>query len=279
MWIFFTLLAAILFAASSMVNKLAMVEATPTDRLLPGTFLAGFLLLLIYGGQKLPPLEVKLVAVGLGLSLFSMLNCVAILLALRRGPVGPVAAIAGSHSVLTPVLAWLIFAEKLAAGQWVAVGLATAGMVLVQLNRTSGQASQHWLWVLLAFLGASGSTGETLLLDHAGRLPGDGVSGLIWSYLFSFIFTSLWFLRRRQRAFKRPFLLGATDGILSATGMIFFAKALTGGPAGLVAALSTSAVVFRALGGRLFFGDQLSPFTWFGISLAAGAFALVSLLH
>jgi uncharacterized membrane protein len=59
--------------------------------------------------------------------------------------------------------------------------------------------------------------------------------------------------------------------------MIFFAKALAGGPAGLVAALSTSAVILRALGGKLFFGDKLPALSWVGVGMAVAAFGLVSL--
>ncbi|MGI6358593.1 MAG: EamA family transporter [Bacillota bacterium] len=276
MWIVYTLLASALFATSSMVNKIAMRDHTPTDRLLPGTFLAGFLLLLVYNGNRLPDPSLPLVGSGLAMSLFSMLNCVAILLALRGGPVGPVAAVAGSHSVLTPLLALLLFQEQLTGWQWVAVGMATVGMVLIQVKQPSRSTTAVWVWFGLALLGALGSSGETLVLDHAIALQADGVAGLVWSYLFSFVITSLWFLRRRQRRYTRPFLLGAADGAVSAAGMIFFAKALADGPVGLVAALSTSAVMFRALGGRLFFSDRLPWVSWVGMLLAIAAFGLVS---
>lgn len=276
MWIVHTLMASLLFATSSMVNKLAMREHTPTDRLLPGTFLTGFLLLLVYNGRRLPLANLPLVGSGLAMSIFSMTNCISILLALRAGPVGPVAAVAGSHSVLTPVLAMFFFREHLNLWQWVAVGLATLGMALVQAKRTKGHHANPLVWFSLALLGASGSSGETLVLDHSISLQQNSAAGLVWSYFFSFVLVSFWFLRRRQKHYGRPFMLGAADGAVSAIGMIFFAKALSAGPVGLVAALSTSAVILRALGGRLFFGDQLPPLSWLGVALAVGAFGLVS---
>ncbi len=276
LWIVSTLAASALFAVSSMVNKLAMRENTPTDCLLPGTFLAGFVLLLTYHGRSLPTASLSLVASGLGMSLFSMLNCVSILLALRGGPVGPVAAVAGSHSILTPLFALFLFGERLNPWQWVAVGLATAGMAIIQLKQSERSHTAVWIWFSLALLGALGSSGETLLLDRTVSLQAHGSAGLVWSYFFSFVFVSLWFLRRRQLHFGRPFYLGAADGAVSAIGMIFFAKALADGPAGLVAALSTSAVMLRALGGRLFFGDSLSAWSWVGMILAVSAFGLVS---
>lgn len=279
MWVIYTLIAAVLFASSSMVNKLAMRRHTPTDRLLPGTFLAGFALLLAIYGWRMPGLSLSLTLSGLAMSLFSMLNCVAILLALRAGPVGPVAAVAGSHSILTPLLALLLFGERLNFWQWVAVALAAGGMALVQCYRNDDDRSPAWIWFVLALLGAVGSSGETLVLDHTVTLQNDGAVGLVWSYFFSFIFTSVWFLRRRQRKFGHSFYLGAADGAVSALGMIFFAKALSGGPAGLVAALSTSAVVLRALGGKLFFNDQLPSLSWAGVVLAVAAFGLASFFH
>jgi DME family drug/metabolite transporter len=259
-----------------MFNKIAMGEDTPTDKLLPGTFLAGFLVLLVKQGRAISVPSWPLVLSGLAMSLLSMLNCVAILLAIRSGPMGKVAAVAGSHSLVTPLLALFIFGERLNFWQWVAVGIATLGMILVQYKKEEKTETATWVWFGLAFLGALGSSGETLVLDKATVLQGDGISGLVWSYLFSFVFTSLWFLRRRQRRFTRPFYLGAADGAVSALGMIFFAHALAGGPAGLVAALSTSAVAMRAIGGRLFFSERLSLSSWIGIALSVCAFALVS---
>ncbi len=276
LWILSTFMAAVLFAASSMVNKIAMQEDTPADRLLPGTFLAGFVVLLIKQGRLMPEPSLPLVFSGLGMSLLSMLNCVCILLAIRGGPMGKVAAVAGSHSIITPLLAWVLFSEKLNLWQWLAVGIATTGMVLVQMRKDEESQVPAWQWFGLAFLGAIGSSGETLILDKATVLQGDGIAGLVWSYLFSFVLTSLWFLRRRQRDYQRPFYLGAADGALSAIGMIFFAYALRDGPAGLVAALSTSAVGLRAIGGKVFFGEQLSGWSWLGIVLAVIAFGLVS---
>ncbi len=276
LWVLSTFVAAVMFAASSMINKVAMQEATPADRLLPGTFLAGFVVLMIKQGRIMPVPSLPLVLSGLAMSLLSMLNCVCILLALRGGPIGKVAAVGGSHSIITPLLAWLLFAEQLSLWQWGAVGLATAGMVLVQHHQGEAAKVATRVWFSLAFLGAIGSSGETLILDKATVLQNDGISGLVWSYFFSFIFTSLWFLRRRQRRIQRPFWLGAADGAISAIGMVFFAYALHGGPAGLVAALSTSAVALRAIGGRVFFAERLSSWSWGGIILAVLAFALVS---
>jgi chloramphenicol-sensitive protein RarD len=276
LWILSTFIAAVLFAASSMVNKVAMQEDTPADRLLPGTFLAGFVVLLVKQGRLMPNPSLPLVLSGLAMSLLSMLNCVCILLAIRSGPVGKVAAVAGSHSIITPLLALALFSEKLNLWQWLAVGVATAGMVLVQQRQGGKTKVATWVWFGLALLGAVGSSGETLILDKVAALQNDGVAGLVWSYLFSFVFTSLWFLRRRQRHYTRPFYLGAADGAISAIGMIFFAYALRGGPAGLVAALSTSAVALRAIGGRVFFGERLSVWSWVGVALAVLAFGLVS---
>ena len=277
MWIVSTFIAALFFAASSMVNKIAMREEMAVEKLLPGTFLAGFALLALKQGRLMPPVSRPLLAGGLAMSFFSMINCVAILLAIRSGPVGKVAAVAGSHSVITPLAAWLLLAEKLNLWQWAAVGLATGGMVLVQMQLEDETASPAaGPWFVLALLGAASASSETLVLDRAVVLQNDGMAGLVWSYFFSFVFTSLWFLYQRQCPRLRPFCLGAADGAISAAGMIFFAQALAGGPAGLVAALSTTAVSMRAIGGRLFFAERLSLRNWIGIILSVFAFGLVS---
>ncbi|HBK86263.1 MAG TPA: EamA family transporter, partial [Firmicutes bacterium] len=45
----------------------------------------------------------------------------------------------------------------------------------------------------------------------------------------------------------------------------------------LVATVATAAVLFRALGGVCFFGDQAAPRQWLGFAILATSFVLVQL--
>jgi uncharacterized membrane protein len=72
-------------------------------------------------------------------------------------------------------------------------------------------------------------------------------------------------------------LFGAMDGLLTGLGMLTFGVALSLGPASLVATVATAAVLFRALGGIVFFGDRAQRRQWFGFVILIVAFVMVQL--
>lgn len=280
-WIVLTLLAALLWAAASLVDKFAVDWGFRTLEILPATYTAGFLVV-AWGQQRTPELwQPRYLASGAVLACFSLLNAFALLWALRCGDVALVSVVAGSHSVITVLTAALLLGERLKAAQWLAVLLAVLGMYLVvgltrgpQARPTVGQArSARWFW--LALLAAIGSSGETLVLKLATGLSSGGQLSLIWEYFLASLVLHALVASYRVKLRWRSSLFGLGDGVLTGLGMLTFGAALAAGPASLVATVATLAVLFRALGGILCFGDRAGRVQWLGFGLLVLAFCLV----
>lgn len=283
LWIVLALLSALLWAAASLVDKFAVNWGFRTLEILPATYTAGFLVV-AWGHQRTAELwQPRYLFSGAILALFSLLNAVALLMALRRGDVALVSVVSGSHCVITAVTATMLLGERLKSAQWLAVILAVLGMYLVlgiteiwQSGRTRfAQPRSQWFW--LALLAAIGSSGETIGLKLATNISSGGHLTLLWEYFIASLLLHASVAAYRIRLRLRSSLFGLGDGILTGLGMLVFGAALTVGPASLVATVATAAVLFRALGGILIFGDRAGRSQWLGFGLLLAAFVLIKL--
>jgi uncharacterized membrane protein len=98
---------------------------------------------------------------------------------------------------------------------------------------------------------------------------------LLWEYCIAGLILHALVATFRVRLRLRSLLFGLGDGILTGLGMLTFGAALAVGPASLVAVVATSAVLFRALGGILIFGDRAGREQWLGFCLLLVAFLLI----
>ena len=280
LWALMSLLSALLWAAASLVDKLAVNWEYRTLEILPATYTAGFLVV-AWGQQNNPALWQSVYwRSGLVLAFFSLLNAFALLMALRCGDIGMVSIVAGSHCVFTAVGAIIWFDEQILSHQWVAIALALLGLILVfgsgenTPQHATGRGSR-WFW--LALLAAIGSSGETLALKQAASISAGAQLSLIWEYFLASLVCHVLVATYRVRLRWASSLFGAMDGLLTGLGMLTFGIALALGPASLVAIVATAAVLFRALGGIIFFGDRAQGRQWVGFCLLLLSFALVQL--
>lgn len=281
MWIILALLSALLWAAASLVDKLAVNWGYRTLEVLPATFVAGFVVI-AWKHQHSPEVwRPEFIFTGAMLAFFSLLNAVALLMALRCGEVSLVSIVAGSHCIITAITATLLLRERLSLQHWVAISMAMVGVYLVHGGLGSaaggrqGGRDRRWFW--LALLAAVGSSGETIGLKLATQICPGGQLVLLWEYFIAslVIFSLALGMRVRLRLASSAF--GVADGVLTGLGMITFGLALAQGPAALCATVATAAVLFRALGGVLFFGDQAGRAQWVGFCLLFCSFVLVRL--
>lgn len=284
MWIVLALLSALLWAAASLVDKFAVNWGYRTLEVLPATYTAGFLVVAL-GHQHTSELwQSRYVLGGALLAVFSLLNAMALLMALRCGEVALVSVVAGSHCVITAVTATLLLGERLGSAQWLAICLAMVGMYLVfgigqlwRSNRPVGSGRRPYRWFGLALLAAIGSSGETVGLKLATSISSGGHLTLLWEYFIASLVLHALVATYRVRLRLRSSIFGLGDGILTGLGMLTFGAALSVGPASLVATVATAAVLFRALGGILIFGDRAGREQWLGFSLLFIAFVLIKL--
>lgn len=281
MWIFLALLSALLWAAASLVDKLAVNWGYRTLEVLPATYAAGFLVVALSHQQAAELWQLRYMYSGALLAFFSLLNAFALLMALRSGEVGLVSVVAGSHCVITAVMASLLLGERLSERQWLAVSMAVVGLFLVfgiseslrQGRLRSKETGYRWFW--LALLAAIGSSGETLALKQATAISSGAHLSLLWEYFLASLVCFFLVFRYQAKLRFRSSLFGSIDGVLTGLGMLTFGLALSLGPASLVATVATAAVLFRAVGGIVFFGDRAGKQQWLGFGLLFAAFILV----
>ncbi len=279
-WVLMSLLSALLWAAASLVDKLAVDWEYRTLEILPATYTAGFLVV-AWRQQNLSELwQPQYIQSGAILAFFSLLNAFALLMALRCGNVGLVSVVAGSHCIITAGTAQLLLNERLHLGQWCAILLAFLGLALVS-GSTQGKAEHvyngrnRYRWFWLALLAAIGSSGETIALKYATDLSAGAQHSLVWEYFLASLVCHALVAFYVVRLRLSSSLFGLMDGLLTGLGMLTFGIALSLGPASLVATVATAAVLFRALGGVCFFGDRAAPRQWLGFAILAISFVLV----
>lgn len=276
------LLSALLWAAASLVDKLAVNWEFRTLEILPATYTAGFLVIALRQPSFADLWRAEYIVSGALLAVFSLLNAFALLMALRCGKIGLVSIVAGSHCVITAAMAQVLFQERLLLSQWVAIAAAFVGLILVfgandrQLEHHNANKNRYrWFW--LALMAAIGSSGETLGLKLATNLSEGAQYSLLWEYLIASLvchgLVAFYVVKLRLSSS----LFGAMDGLLTGLGMLTFGVALSLGPASLVATVATAAVLFRALGGVIFFGDRAQRRQWLGFAILIIAFVMVQL--
>lgn len=282
-WVLMALLSALLWAAASLVDKLAVNWEFRTLEILPATYTAGFLVVAWRQPSFSELWQAEYILSGAILAVFSLLNAFALLMSLRCGKVGLVSIVAGSHCVITAGTAQILFNEQLRLGQWCAILGAFLGLILVfganekQMGADCPPGRNPYRWFWLALLAAIGSSGETIALKYATNLSAGAQHSLIWEYFIAGLvchaLVAFYIVRLRFSSS----LFGAMDGILTGLGMLAFGVALSLGPASLVATVATAAVLFRALGGIFFFGDRAEYRQWLGFAILITSFVLVQL--
>lgn len=283
MWVLMALLSALFWAAASLVDKLAVNWEYRTLEILPATYTAGFMVV-AWGGPRLAELlQWEHIISGAILAFFSLLNAFALLMALRRGKVGLVSIVAGSHCIITALTARMLLQEQLHWWQWCAILGSFLGLILVfgandqQANGSIKTNKSPYRWFWLALLAAIGSSGETIGLKFATNLSEGAQHALIWEYFFASLVCHALVAFYLVRLRVSSSLFGAMDGLLTGIGMLTFGIALSLGPASLVATVATAAVLFRALGGIIFFGDRAQRRQWLGFVILIICFVIVQL--
>lgn len=284
LWIVLALISALLWAAGSLVDKLAVNWGYRTLEVLPATYTAGFLVVALRHQHTAELWQSRYIVSGAILACFSLLNAIALLMALRCGEVAMVSVVAGSHCIITAVTATLVLGEQLSSAQWLAVLLSMSGICLVfglrqvwLLTRPKGKRRRSYRWFWLALLAAIGSSGETIGLKLSTAISSGGQLTLVWEYFIASLVLHAMVASYRVQLRFRSSLFGLTDGVLTGLGMLAFGAALAVGPASLVATVATAAVLFRALGGIIFFGDRAGRGQWLGFCLLCLSFVLIRL--
>ena len=215
--------------------------------------------------------------------------------ALRLGPVSVVSPIGSTTGAMTVVLAFLILGERPDLVQWIGIPLATAGVVLLSLERSrEGQVRLIGWGPLFAILGVVTGAVSNAVLRIPIRQIGD-IQAIVTQRAFTvaFVVVAIPFVVHNSRKKAResatvgpdsdhvpgqipPFTAGLTPkavgllvliGFLDGAAFLAFAKGLTLAPAWLIGLISQSGRIIAIIGGYLFFQERLRSNQWFGLVL------------
>ncbi len=215
--------------------------------------------------------------------------------ALRLGPVSVVSPIGATTGAMTVVLAFLILGERPDLVQWIGIPLATAGVVLLSLERSrEGQVRLIGWGPLFAILGVVTGAVSNAVLRIPIRQIGD-IQAIVTQRAFTvaFVVVAIPFVVHNSRTKAResatvgpqsdqvsgqipassagltPKAVGllALIGFLDGAAFLAFAKGLTLAPAWLIGLISQSGRIIAIIGGYLLFQERLTSTQWFGLVL------------
>ena len=249
-----TLSAAILHAAwNSFLRTGADRLWTMTVMSLPSTLLA---LVLIFVFPMPPAAAWPYIVISATLQVSYSVFLVA---AYRLADLGQVYAIVrGSAPLFVTVYGYLLIGEKLGSYQLCGIVLIAGGIMGLSLGKIRASVS-----ALVYALAAGAMVACYTTLDAIGvRLVGHSGSYLAWALIFYGIFYPAMFMIARGRlpADIRPveFSKAFASGIVAIMAYILVLTALHLGPAGPIAALRETSVIFAILIGWLFLGEALT---------------------
>ncbi|TIS50311.1 DMT family transporter [Mesorhizobium sp.] len=180
--------------------------------------------------------------------------------AYRYGELGQVYPIVrGSVPLLVTLGGFLLAGQQLTAPELVGVALVACGIMGLSLGRGRASATS-----ILYALATGAIIAAYATVDAIGvRAAGDSIAYTAWVLLINSVLLSATFLALRGRLaidLRAPATWKALGGgllALLAYGAVVAAFAL--GPAGPIAALRETSVVFAAFIGRFFLGEALTP--------------------
>ncbi len=259
--------------------KLALERASPGLYNLHRVWLAIAVLLavLVWRRRKLLP-ELWLAVVLTGF-FQTTLNMGATVMALAEGGVGRTSVLVFTMPFWTMLIAWPVLGERLRGVQWIALGLALAGLALVvEPWNWEGQLRPK-LWAVLSGFGwASGTVTmryfqrkhEFDMLNFicwqmiAGILPLSfipavyGGSGANWDWVY--VAMLFW-----------------TGAVSTAGGFLIWVAVLRYLPASTASLNMLAIPVIALISSMLIFGERLAGNEWLGIGCIAAGLAMVSL--
>jgi len=188
--------------------------------------------------------------------------------AIRRGPLGTVSPITALSPALTALLAITVLRERIGPAAYLGIALAPAGVVLLSLDRPSGERRSGWLALAVASLALQGVGAfiAKLVVTPAGPsallLMSASVQVVVGFFLAP---SSRW---RRSDLLRRPAALTVVAYVAAGVATIGYLAALASGPAAVVVPLVATSPALAGLAGIVFLHERSSRRQLMGIVLA-----------
>ncbi len=285
MWLLFACCSSVFAGATSILAKagLRKVDSTLATALRTGVVLIfAWIMVLITGATSDLALltgRTLLILILSGLATGASWLC--FFYALQIGPVGGVAALDKSSTVITIILAFIFFQEPFNGFSVIAILLILAGtLLMVDLKNQNSSGETKASWPLFAFLAALFAA-LTALLGKVGVQEID--SDLATAIRTIVILIASWgmvFIRKTEQKVsdidKNSWIFLILSGCATGMSWLCYFRALQTGPASVVVPVDKTSIVFTILFATIFLKEKQSRNSWIGlILLLAGTLVLV----
>ncbi len=269
----------LIWGSNWVAMKLALQSASPVILNVQRTWVATvilFAVLLWRRGPLLPESWLAVVVTGL---FQTTINFGSTTMALDGGGAGRTSVLVFTMPFWTLLLAWPVLHERVKGLQWLAVGCALAGMLLVvEPWQWHGNLAPK-LWAVLSGFGWAAGTIATKYFQRNHRF--DALNFIAWQMLVGVLpLTVLPFvldLRATQWSATYVLLLVQVGGIATALGFILWIAVLRFLPAGTASLNMFAIPVIALLSSMAIFGEQLTRNEWIGIGCIGAGLAIISL--
>ncbi len=260
------------------VMKQALVHADPLVFNVERTWVAVAVLfgaLVVRRGRLLPEDWVAAVVTGF---FQTTINFLSTTMALAGGGAGRTSVLVFTMPFWTLVIAWPVLHERVRGLQWVAIGAAFAGLVLVVDPWSWRDALAPRLWAVLSGFGWAAGTVATKYFQKRRQL--DMLNFTAWQMLLGVLpLTLLAFgvdFPPTQWTLAQAALTAYVGAVSTAFGFLLWIAILRFLPAGTASLNMFAIPVIALVSSAIVFGERLSTGEWAGIALIGAALALVT---
>ncbi len=262
-----------------LVMKLALAHADPVSYNIHRTGVAIAVLFALLLGQRRRLLPESWLAVLVTGFFQTTINLGATTMALAEGGAGRTSVLVFTMPFWTILLAWPVLHERLRGSQWLAVGLAFAGLTLVVEPWNWQGALAPKLWAVLSGFGWAAGTIAIKYFQRERSF--DMLNFMAWQMVLGLLPLLLvplaYPVTSTDWGVEYAALLFFTGAISTAMGFVLWIAVLRILPAGAASLNMLAIPVIALLSSMAVFGERLTALEWSGIACLGAGLAIISL--
>jgi drug/metabolite transporter (DMT)-like permease len=258
--------------------KLALANADPVVLNVQRTWLAVLVLFAVLAAQRRALWPESWRAIVITGFFQTTLNFGATTMALAGGGAGRTSVLVFTMPFWTMLIAWPVLHERVRGAQWIALGAALAGLVLVVEPWNWHGDLTPKLWAVASGFGWAAGTVATKYFQQRHRL--DMINFFAWQMLAGVLPLTLLLLvfdfPPTRWSVSQGLLLLQIGALATGVGFLLWIAALRILPAGTASLNMLSVPVIALLSSMAVFGERLSWTEWLGIACIGAGLAIAS---
>ena len=269
----------LIWGSNWIVMKFALQHADPVVLNVQRTWLAAIVLFAVLVAQGRPLAPASWLAIVVTGFFQTMINFGATTMALAGGGAGRTSVLVFTMPFWTLLIAWPVLHERVRGGQWLAVGLAFAGLTLVVAPWDWSGDLTPKLWAVLSGFGWAAGTVATKYFQRGKSF--DPLNFMAWQMAVGVLPLTLLpafadFPATRWSA-GFALLLFYVGAVSTGLGFMLWIAVLRHLPAGTASLNMFAIPVIALVSSMLVFGERLTGNEWTGIALIGAGLVIVSI--